>query len=82
MTMAEPGREMTVDEQAQAAALGLGRAVTGRDLTADEATAMVSIFRAAVQALRHGFIARLAERVAAEREAESVEEFFEGIKPD
>ncbi len=80
--MAEPGREISVDERARSAALDLGRAVVGRDLTADEASAMVSIFKAAVQALRHGFIARLAEHVAAEREAESVEEFFEGIKPD
>ena len=80
--MAEPGQELSVNEQAEAAALSLGRAVLGRDLTAEEASSMSTIFKAAVQALQHGFIARLAEQVVAERETESVEEFFERIKPD
>jgi hypothetical protein len=78
-----PERELTAEQQAAIAATGLGRAVVGRDLTADEADAMTTIFKAAVQALRHGFIRRLAEHVVAERTDESVEEFFEDvIRPD
>lgn len=80
--MTDPARTLTVDEQANAAAIALGRQVLGRELTADEAASMSLIFRSAVQALKHGFIARLAENVKTERESESVEEFFEGISPD
>jgi hypothetical protein len=44
---------------------------------------MSAIFKAAVQALQHGFIRRLAEHVLAERTDETVEEFFEDrIHPD
>jgi hypothetical protein len=80
--MSEPGRELTADEHADAAAPDLGRAVMGRELTADEARALRDIFRATAQALKHGFIRRLADHVLAERETESVEEFFENIKAD
>lgn len=81
--MPEPERELTPDGQAEAAAQRLGRSVVGRDLTAEEAAALTSIFKAAAQALKHGFIRRLAEHVEAERTDESVEEFFEGvINPD
>ena len=77
--MPEPSRELTAEEQAAIAALSLGRSVVGRDLTPEEANAMTTIFKSAVQALRHGFIRRLAEHVVAERTDESVEEFFGGI---
>jgi hypothetical protein len=81
--MSGPERELTHDELAESAALGLGRTVVGRDLSADEADAMTTIVKAAVQALKHGFIRRLAEHVVAERTEESVEEFFEDvIHPD
>jgi hypothetical protein len=81
--MSGPERELTAEEQAVAAALSLGRTVAGRDLSADEADAMGTIFKAAVQALRHGFLRRLADHVVAERTEESVEEFFEDvISPD
>jgi hypothetical protein len=80
--MSDPERALTVEEQADRAALNLGRAVMGRDLTDVEATAMREIFRATAQALKHGFIRRLADHVLEERETESVEEFFENIKPD
>jgi hypothetical protein len=80
--MTDPGRESSVDQQAEATARSLGQMVVGRSLTADEAAAMTTIFKAAAQALQHGFITRLAEQVKAERETESVEEFFENIKPD
>jgi len=80
--MSEPGRTLTVEEQVDSAALGLGRAVTGREATADEAQALRDIFRATAEALKHGFIRRLADHVLQEREAESVEEFFENINPD
>jgi hypothetical protein len=80
--MAESERTPTVDEQADRAALTLGRAVLGREPTDDEATALREIFRATAQALQHGFIRRLADHVLEERETESVEEFFENIKPD
>ena len=81
--MSGPERELTPEEQAEAAAHSLGRTVVGRDLTADEAEAMATIFKSAVQALKHGFIRRLAEQVVAERTDESVEEFFEDIiKPN
>ena len=79
--MAEPGRELTVNEQIEAAALALGRAVLGRDLTADEAEALTIVFKDAIQALQHGFIRRLAEKVQEERETESVEEFFADLEP-
>lgn len=80
--MSEPGPELSVDAQAEAAARALGGQAVGRTLTADEAAAMATIFKAAVQALRHGFITRLAERVVAEREDEAVEELLEDIRPD
>lgn len=81
--MSGPERELTPEEQAENAALSLGRSVAGRDLTPVEADALVTIFKAAVQALRHGFIRRLAEHVTAERTDESVEEFFgDIITPD
>lgn len=77
-----PERELSMEEQADESALTLGRAVVGRDLTDVEATALREIFRATAQALKHGFIRRLADHVLAERETESVEEFFEDIKSD
>lgn len=77
--MSGPEREITPDQQAETVALSLGRTVLGRDLTAAEAEAMTTIFKSAVQALKHGFIRRLAEQVVAERTDESVEEFFEDI---
>lgn len=77
--MSEPGSPQTVEEQSRAAALALGSSVAGRALTAEEAEAMTFIFKSAAEALRHGFIKRLAEHVRAERVDESVEEFFEGI---
>lgn len=80
--MTEPNREQNVNALAEAAALALGRQVLEREPTVEEASAMATIFKAAAQALRHGFIGRLAEQVRAERETETVEEFFEGIKPD
>jgi hypothetical protein len=80
--MTESERTASVAAQADQAALSLGRAVLGRDLTGDEATALQEIFRATAQALQHGFIRRLADHVLAERETESVEEFFENIKSD
>ena len=80
--MIEPERELSVEEHADKAARELGREIMGRDLTEEEAGAMSAIFRAAVQALKHGFIRRLADHVLAERETESVEEFFENINPE
>jgi hypothetical protein len=80
--MTEQERALTVEEQADRAALALGRAVMGRDLTDIEATALREIFRATAQALKHGFIRRLADHVLAERETETVEEFFENLKSD
>ena len=81
--MSGPERELSADEQAAIAAASLGRSVVGRDLTAEEADALTTIFKASVQALRHGFIRRLADQVVAERTDESVEEFFEDvIRPD
>jgi hypothetical protein len=79
-TMPEP--TPTIEEQANATARTLGRAVLGRDPTDVEATALREIFQATAQALKHGFIRRLADHVLAERETESVEEFFENIKSD
>ena len=76
--MSGPQREQTPDEQAEAVALSLGRSVLGRDLNTDEAESIALIFKAAVQALRQGFIRRLANHVAAERSDETLEEFFEG----
>jgi hypothetical protein len=81
--MSGPQRELTPEEQSAIAALSLGRSVLGRDLTAEEAEALTTIFRSSVQALKHGFIRRLADHVVAERTDESVEEFFEDIiRPD
>lgn len=76
--MSEPEREPTPDQRAEAVALTLGRDVLGRDMTPAEAEALASIVRSAVQALRHGYVRRLAEHVAAERTDEAIEEFFEG----
>ncbi|WP_406695689.1 hypothetical protein V5E97_32260 [Singulisphaera sp. Ch08] len=80
--MNESEKEGTIEEQAERLARALGRQALGRELTADESAAMATIHKAAVQALKHGFIKRLAEQVTAERETETVEEFFENIKPD
>ena len=80
--MNEPERAVSVEAHAERLASALGRQTLGRDLSADEAAAMATILKAAVQALKHGFIQRLAEQVTAERETETVEEFFENLKPD
>ncbi|MGE3821218.1 MAG: hypothetical protein AB7I30_17530 [Isosphaeraceae bacterium] len=81
MTEREP--ELSPEQEAEADALAIGRRVVGRELTVEEAEAMTTIFRSAVQALKHGFIRRLAEHVQAERTDEAVEEFFEEqIHPD
>jgi hypothetical protein len=81
--MSGPERELTPDEQAEIDALSLGRTALGRELTPEEAESMSAIFKAAVQALKHGFIRRLADHVLAERTDETVEEFFEDrIHPD
>ena len=81
--MSETDREPSPDGLAELAATNLGRAVLGRELTSEEAESLTTIFRSTVQALKHGFIRRLAEHVVAEREDESVEEFFEDvIHPD
>jgi hypothetical protein len=77
--MAGSEQELTAEQQAEIAALSLGRTVLGRELSAEEAESLTSILKSAVQALKHGFIRRLAEQVRAEREDESVEEFFEGV---
>jgi len=80
--MAEPGPELSVDQRAKAAAQEFGSLVAGRELTGEEFEAMASIFKAAGEALREGFIRRLAEHVRTERDSEAVEEFFEDvIKP-
>ncbi|WP_422925797.1 hypothetical protein [Singulisphaera sp. PoT] len=73
-----PAQELTLESLAE----GFGRSVAGRALTAEETAALASIFNATAQALRHGFITRLAEQVKAERETESVEEFFGNLKSD
>jgi hypothetical protein len=81
--MPESPRSRNVDQEAANAAQSLGRAATGRELTAEETDAMLSIIKAAAEALRHGFVKRLAERVRSERDTENVEEFFEDvIKPE
>ncbi len=81
--MSEPARDSLPDNLAELAATNLGRSVLGRDLTTEEAESLTTILRSTVQALKHGFIRRLAEHVLAEREDESVEEFFEDvIHPD
>ncbi|AGA27008.1 hypothetical protein [Singulisphaera acidiphila] len=80
--MNEPERVVSVEAHAERLASALGRQTLGRDLSAAESAAMATILKAAVQALKHGFIQRLAEQVTAERETETVEEFFENIKPD
>jgi hypothetical protein len=81
MAGSEPGQ--TPEQQAQIAALSLGRAVLGREMTVEETEAVTTILKATVQALKHGFIRRLANHVLSEREDESVEEFFEdAIRPD
>ncbi len=77
--MAGSEQELTAEQQAEIAALSLGRTVLGRELSVEEAESLTSILKSAVQALKHGFIRRLAEQVRAEREDESVEEFFEGV---
>jgi hypothetical protein len=74
---------LSPEEEAEADAIAIGRRVLGRDLSLVEAEAMTTIFRSAVQALKHGFIRRLADHVQAERADEAVEEFFEEqIHPD
>ncbi len=83
--MTEPQRQdqQSMSQMIEADALALGRKVLGRDLFADEAEAMKTIFSAAAQALSHGFIQRLARHVLAERREESLEEFFEDkVKTD
>jgi hypothetical protein len=80
-TMSDPATDAALNQHADAAARELGQMVLKRELTADEFIAMSAIFKAAVQALQHGFIRRLAEHVQTERETESVEEFFENINP-
>jgi hypothetical protein len=80
--MSEPERGLTVEELAERAAVNLGREVLGREPTNVEAVALQDILRATAQALKHGFIRRLADHVLAERETESVEEFFENLKSD
>ena len=81
--MADSNPRQSTEGLAKLAATNLGRAVLGRDLTADEVESMTTILQSTVQALKHGFIRRLAEHVVAEREDESVEEFFEDvIDPD
>jgi hypothetical protein len=83
MAEAERPGEITLNQEVEADALAIGRKVLGRELTADEAEAMRTIFQAAAQALSHGFIRRLADHVLAERRDESIEEFFEGkVKTD
>ncbi len=78
--MTEPQRQdqQSMSQMIEADALALGRKVLGRDLFADEAEAMKTIFSAAAQALTEGFIRRLADHVLAERREESIEGFFEG----
>jgi hypothetical protein len=83
--MAEPERreEPNLGQVIDVDAIQLGRKVLGRDLTAEEAEAIKTIFQAAAQALAHGFIRRLADHVLAERRDETLEEFFEGqVKTD
>lgn len=75
--MSDSRPEVSLEQEARSAALKLGSLVVGRELTADEAEAMAFIFKASAEALRHGFIKRLAEHVRSERVDESVEEFFE-----
>lgn len=79
--MSEPERETSEEERAEASLRALGRRTLGRELTADESAALSSILKAAVQALKHGFVQRLARQVQSERETESVEEFFANIRP-
>lgn len=80
--MNEPERDLSMENQVETLSRTLGRQTLGRELTADESAAMTTILKSTVQALKHGFIQRLAEQVTAERETETVEEFFENIKPD
>ena len=77
--MTEPGREVIVDQYVKSAAHSFGSQVAGRELSADEFEALAAIFKAAGDALRDGFIKRLAEHVRTERDSEAVEEFFEDI---
>ena len=76
--MSVPEYESKLDDQIAQTAKTLGKTVLGRDLTIEEADAMITIFKSSAQALKHGFIRRLAEHVVAERVDESIEEFFEG----
>jgi hypothetical protein len=81
--MPDPQAEQVTDQLVTSSATALGRQVLGRELTADEAVALRTIFRAASQALSEGFIQRLADHVLAERREESIEEFFESkVKAD
>jgi hypothetical protein len=80
--MTEPAPEQAINAAADDAALALGRAVLGHNPSESDTAALQDILRATAQALKHGFIRRLADHVLAERETESVEEFFENIKSD
>ena len=81
--MPEPQQAQSLNQMVETDAVAIGREVLGRDLTQEEADAMKSIFLAAAQALREGFIQRLARHVQAEREEEAIEEFFEDqVKAD
>ncbi len=83
MTESERQGELNTDEAVEAEAVMLGRRVLGRDLTSAESEALRAILQATAQALRDGFIRRLADHVLAERREETIEEFFEGtVKTD
>lgn len=79
--MAEPASGVSLDEQIAGTARSLGQAVLGREPNADESEALITILRAATEALKHGhgFIKRLATQVQEERTTENVEEFFEDV---
>ena len=83
MAEAQKPGETTLNQEVETDALAIGRAVLGRELTPEEVDAMKSIFQAAAQALKEGFIQRLARHVQAERKEETIEEFFEDqVKAD
>jgi hypothetical protein len=72
-----PQPQPTIDQVVEGCSTTIGRKVLSRDLTAEEAEALKTIFSAAAQALSDGFIQRLADHVLAERREETIEEFFE-----
>ena len=76
-TMADAEREPVSVDTVESVALGFGRSVLDRDPTPEEAASLAVILNATAQALRHGFIRRMADEVAAERTDEAIEEFFE-----